>query len=129
MTTKIHAAVDANGNLVRFFITKGQQSDFTKAIDLVDGLDASYVVGDKGYDANYFIEAIQSAGGKAVIPPKSNRKEQRQYDKCIYAARNLVERFFLKLKNFRRIATRYERLAVTYGAMICLAASMIWLAN
>jgi len=96
---------------------------------LIDGFCALYVVGDKGYDADYLVEAIEAAGGEAVIPPKSNRKKPRKYDKCVYAARNLVERFFLKLKNFRRIATRYERLAVTYGAMINLAASMIWLTN
>lgn len=112
---------------MRFFITKGQQSDFTKAIDLIDGLSASYVVGDKGYDADYFVEAIEAAGGEAVIPPKSNRKVQREYDQGVYLARNLVERFFLKIKNFRRIATRYERLAITYGSMISLAASIIWL--
>ena len=129
MTTKIHAAVDANGQLVRFFITRGQQSDFTKGVALIDGLKASYIVGDKGYDANYIVEAIESNGGVAVIPPKRNRKEQRPYDKALYTARNLVERFFLKLKNFRRIATRYERLSTTYAAMVCLAASVIWLSN
>lgn len=115
--------------MVRFLITKGQQSDFTKAVELIDGLKASYVVADKGYDANYIVEAIESVGGEAMIPPKSNRKEPREYDKSIYRARNLVERFFLKLKNFRRIATRYERLAITYGAMISLAAVIIWLTN
>jgi transposase len=62
-----------------------------------------------------------------VIPPKSNRKEQRIYDKCIYKARNLVERFFQKAKEFRRIATRYEKLAITYGAMVNLVACVIWL--
>ena len=129
MTTKIHAAVDANGNLVRFFITPGQQSDFTKGVELVHGFSASYVVGDKGYDADYIVEAIESEGGEAVIPPKSNRKEPRPYDQALYTARNLVERFFLKLKNFRRIATRYERLSKTYAAMVCLAASLFWAAN
>ena len=114
---------------MRFFVTKGQQSDFTRAVDLIEGFCALYVVGDKGYDADYVVEAIESMGGEAVIPPKRNRKKQRSYDRCAYAARNLVERFFLKLKNFRRIATRYERLAVTYGAMICLAASLIWLTD
>lgn len=127
MSTKIHAAVDANGKLVRFFITQGQQSDFTKAVELIDGLEASYVVGDKGYDADYIIDAIEFEGGEAVIPPKSNRKEQREYDKCIYKARNLVERFFLQIKGFRRIATRYEKLSITYASMINLAAVIGWI--
>ena len=61
---------------------------------MIDGFCALYVVGDKGYDADYVVEAIESMGGEAVIPPKSNRKKQRKYDKCIYAARNLVERSF-----------------------------------
>lgn len=121
--------MDANGQLVRFFITRGQQSDFTKGVDLIDGFSASYVVGDKGYDADYIVEAIESEGGEAVIPPKVNRKKLRPYDKALYAARNLVERFFLKLKNFRRIATRYERLSKTYAAMICLAATVFWSSN
>jgi transposase len=96
-------------------------------VDLIEGLEFSYVVGDKGYDADYIIEAVEFGGGEAVIPPRSHRKTQRAYDKCIYKARNLVERFFLQLKSFRRIATRYERLSTTDGAMINLAAVIGWL--
>ena len=121
--------MDANGQLVRFFVTRGQASDFTKGVDLIDGFFASYVVGDKGYDSNAIVEFIEREGGEAVIPPRAHRKEPRSYDKALYTARNLVERFFLKLKDFRRIATRYERLSKTYTAMICLAASVFWASN
>lgn len=121
--------MDANGQLVRFFVTRGQASDFTKGVDLIDGFSASYVVGDKGYDSNAIVESIEREGGEAVIPPRAHRKEPRCYDKALYTARNLVERFFLKLKDFRRIATRYERLSKTYTAMICLAASVFWASN
>ena len=114
---------------MRFFFTRGQESDFTRAADLILGFSASYVVGDKGYDSDAIVAAVESEGGEAVIPPRSHRKETRPYDKALYTARNLVERFFLKLKNFRRIATRYERLAKTYAAMICLAATVFWTAN
>lgn len=127
MTTKIHAAVDANGNPVRLLITKGQQSDHTQAEALIVGFGSDYVIADKGYDSDKFIETIENYGGEAVVPPRSNRKNQRIYDKHIYKARNLVERFFQKVKNFRRIATRYERLGINYGSMLSLAAIVIWL--
>lgn len=129
MTSKIHAATEANGRLIRFRLTPGQWADCGQALPLLDGLSASYVVADKGYDANFVVEAITLQGGEAVMPPRSHRKEQRAYDKAIYSARNLVERLFLKLKNFRRVATRYERLTVTYAAMINLAASLLWLGD
>jgi transposase len=87
--------------LVRFFITCGQESDFTKGAALIEGFGAAYVVADKGYDSDSIVEAIESFGGEAVIPPRSHRKTPRAYNLAIYTARNLVERFFLKLKNFR----------------------------
>ncbi len=94
---------------------------------MIDGYDAEFIVADKGYDSNDFVEAIEASGATAVIPPRSNRKAPREYDKDIYKARNLVERFFQKIKNFRRIATRYERLARNYMSMLQLAATVIWL--
>ena len=94
---------------------------------MISGFSATYVLADKGYDSNSFVDAIEASGAKAVIPPRNNRKIARKYDKCIYHARNLVERFFQKAKAFRRIATRYERLAITYEAMVSLAAVVIWL--
>lgn len=94
---------------------------------MIDGYNADYIVADKGYDSNAFVETIEASGAAAVIPPRSNRTAPRVYDKEIYKERNLVERFFQKIKNFRRIATRYERLARNYLSMLQLAATVIWL--
>ena len=128
MSTKIHAAVDALGNPVRLILTQGQASEYGQADALIDSFDADHVLADKGYDSDDFIRKIESQGAVAVVPPRSNRLSQREYDKTIYKERNLVERLFLKLKSFRRIATRYERLVVNYGSLLYLAAATIWLA-
>ncbi len=127
LSTKIHAAVDALGNPVRFILTGGQSSEIKQAEALIEGFNADYVMADKGYDANLFIEMIELGGATAVIPPKKNRLTKREYDEHLYKERNLVERVFQKLKHYRRIATRYERLAVTYLAMLSLVATVIWL--
>ncbi len=127
LSTKIHAAVDALGNPVRFILTAGQYSEIKQANALIQGLTADYVIADKGYDADSFIAAIESIQAISVVPPKRNRKNMRECDAHIYRERNLVERVFQKLKHYRRIATRYERLAVTYQAMLSLVASIIWL--
>ena len=127
MTTKIHAAVDALGNPVRLLLTAGQASEHGQANALIEDLKVSHVVADKGYDSDAFVETIELSGATAVIPPRSNRVNMRPYDKDIYKARNLVERFFQKIKNFRRIATRYERLSRNYMAMLQLVATVIWL--
>ena len=86
------------------------------------------VIADKGYDADYVVEDIESRGAQAVIPPRSNRKQLRDYDKYLYKERNLVERFFNKLKHFRRIATRYEKTSRNYLAMVTFAAIIILMA-
>lgn len=127
LSTKIHAAVDALGNPVRFLLTAGQHSEIKQANSLIDGFSADYIIADKGYDADAFIVAIEMGGAVAVIPPKKNRKTARNYDEHLYCERNLVERVFQKLKHYRRIATRYERLATTYLAMLSLVATIIWL--
>ena len=127
LSTKIHAAVDALGNPVRFILTAGQHSEINQAYALIEGFSAEYVLADKGYDADAFIIAIETGEAIAVIPPRKNRTTQREYDKHLYRERNLVERVFQKLKHYRRIATRYERLATTYLAMLSLVATIIWL--
>ncbi|HIJ85505.1 MAG TPA: transposase [Magnetococcales bacterium] len=86
------------------------------------------VIADKGYDANHFIEAIETKGAQPVIPPRSNRINPRENDRHWYKERNLVERFFNRIKQFRRIATRYEKLDRNFMGMILLACTMIWLA-
>lgn len=112
LSTKIHAAVDALGNPVRFILTAGQYSEIRQADALIEGFSADYVIADKGYDSDLFIVAIESGEAIAVIPPRRNRTTARAYDEHLYRERNLVERVFQKLKHYRRIATRYERLAL-----------------
>jgi transposase len=113
---------------MRLIITPGQASEYGQADNLIDSFDVDYVLADKGYDSDNFIRKIESQGAVAVVPPRSNRLCQRDYDKVIYKDRNLVERLFLKLKSFRRLATRYERLAENFLSMLYLAAATIWLA-
>ncbi len=125
MSTQIHAAVDALGNPVRLILTAGQYSEIRLANELIEGFSADYVIADKGYDADLFIEVIESGEAIAVIPPRKNRKTLRAYDEHLYRARNLVERVFQKLKHYRLITTRYERLAITYQAMLSLVATVI----
>ena len=127
LSTKIHAAVDALGNPVRFILTQGQSSEYDQAESLIEGFKADFVLADRGYDSNRLIELIRASGATAVIPARKNRLEERDYDKVIYKERNLVERLFQKLKHYRRIATRYERLARNYIAMLFLVATIIWL--
>ena len=124
-TTKIHAACDALGNPLRFFITAGQRSDYLKAIELIEDFKMKALLADKGYDANYIVGAIGEA--EAVIPPRSMRKSQRTYDKELYKERNLVERKFNKLKHFTRVATRYDKLAIAFLSFIHFAAIHILL--
>ncbi|WP_265414968.1 IS5 family transposase [Oceanisphaera profunda] len=128
LTTKIHAAVDALGNPVRLLLTLGLASEYDQAEALLDGFTPSQVLADKGYDSDAFVESIQSVGAEAVIPSRRNRLEPRPLDRHVYKDRNLVERFFQKLKQFRRIATRYERLAKNYQSMLSLVSAVIWLA-
>lgn len=128
MSTKIHAAVDALGNPVRFLLTEGQSSEYGQADALIEGFQAGFVLADKGYDSNAFVEKVRACGAVAVIPSRKNRIDGRDYDKTIYKERNHVERLFQKLKHYRRIATRYERLARNYMAMLSLVATIIWLA-
>ena len=127
LSTRIHAAVDALGNPVRLLIGPGQGSEMRHAGTLIEGIPSDYVIADKGYDADAFIDAIKQAGAIPVIPPRSHRKVPRHYDMHLYQERNLVERLFQKLKHYRRIATRYERLALTCMAMLALASTIIWL--
>jgi transposase len=112
---------------MRFILTGGQAADCKQALTLLDGLTGDAVLADKGYDAGYIVEAVESMGAIAVIPPKSNRKIQREYDKDLYKERNIVERMFNKLKHFRRIATRYEKTASSFMAFLKLAAIWLWL--
>ena len=97
------------------------------AFDLIDGLTAQYVLADKAYDADRLYQKIIDQGGDPVVPPRRNRKRQHAYDTDLYKERNRVERFFSRIKQFRRIATRYDKLASTFMGFVTLAAIMLWL--
>ena len=127
MSTKIHAAGDALGLPVRLIGTPGQRHDIVFAHDLVEGIQAEALLADKGYDANHLVEKMEKRGTQAVIPPKRDRKTQRAYDTDLYKERNHIERFFNKLKQFRRVATRYDKLLANFMGFVKLAAIAIWL--
>ncbi len=128
MSTKIHALVDALGNPLSFLLTPGQAHDLEGADALLPQMEADTLLADKAFDADQrVIEPLLAEGKTAVIPPKSNRKTQRDYDKATYKARHLIENFFCKLKQFRAIATRYDKTARNFLAAIHLAAAIIWL--
>ena len=127
LSTKIHAATEALGLPVRLIATPGQRNDIAFAHDLIDGIKAQVAIADKGYDADHLAGRIASDGIKAVIPPKRNRKVQRHYDAELYKERNRIERFFNKLKQFRRVATRYDKLLANFRGFVLIAAIAIWL--
>jgi transposase len=128
LSTKIHALVDALGNPVAFFLTGGQAHDLDGADALLADMKASTLVADKAFDADKrVIEPLQAAGKSYVIPPKPNRKIQRWYDKEIYKERHLIENFFCRLKQFRAIATRYDKTARNFLAGVHCTAALILL--
>lgn len=126
-TTKIHVMVDALGNPLDFILTGGQAADVTQAYTLIEGIQATYALMDKAYDADKLIEQLKQQNIIPVIPPKSNRKEPREYDESIYRERNLIECFIGKLKQFRRIFSRFEKWAKNYMHFVRFAATLIWL--
>lgn len=127
LSTKIHMLTDARGRPLRFIVTAGQVNDCTQADRLLENVETAHVIADKGYDTEGVLEKIAELGASAVVAPKSDRKEQREYDRELYKRRNLIERTFNKLKRFRRIATRYDRKALYFRSLLYLAASLLWL--
>lgn len=107
-----------------FLITGGQISDYTPAIELLGERKPNAVIADKGYDSDKIVEHVKNTmQAQAVIPPRSNRKQQRDYDRSLYKLRNRIERCFSKLKQFRRFATRYEKSKTCFQALVALACS------
>lgn len=127
MTTKIHTVVEGLGNAVRWCLTGGQVHDVTQAVALLAGLPAGTVMADKAYDADALLAYIAENKAVAVIPPRANRTQLRAYDEHLYTHRNLIERCFCRLKHFRRIATRYDKLAQRFSSFIALVAAFVWL--
>lgn len=120
-SSKVHVTVDALGNPRRVMLTGGQVHDLQMAARLIEHEQTGAVVADKAYDSDWLIAFIEQVGAQAVIPPKANRLEQRAYDENLYADRNKVERFFNRLKHYRRLATRYEKTARNFLAFWQLA--------
>jgi transposase len=130
LTSKIHVVVDQSGLPVCLALTAGQASDKAAAPALLEQLPATaIVVADRGYDWQHLIDLVGRRGGQAHIPTQRDRKVQRSVDPAIYRQRNLVERFFCKLKHFRRIATRYDKLARNFLAAVALASARLWMRN
>lgn len=128
LTTKIHARVDAKGRPVCLLISPGEVHDVMCAEQLLMGLQRrAVVIAHKGYDADRVRAHIRAQGAIPNIPNKTNRKKRFRWTKAIYRERNHVERFFNKVKQFRRIATRYDKLGATFFAFVQLASVRIWL--
>ncbi len=126
-TSKINTMVDALGNPLKFILSAGQQHDIKAAPFLIEGIKGADVLADKGYDDDKFIDAIEMQGCRAVIPPRKNRKEPRDYDKDVYKERHLIECFFGKIKFFRRIFSRFDKTAQAYLGFLNIVAVDIWL--
>jgi len=112
---------------VDFIVTAGQVNDCTQAIGLLGERKVEYVLADKGYDSDAIVEHVARMGAVAIIPPKRNRKQQREYDKTLYKQRNRIERCFSRLKHFRRFATRYEKNKTNFIALVALACTWLHL--
>ena len=117
-------AVDALGNPRRFVLTPGQRADITQAETLIGADRPEAVIADKGYDSDALLELIKALDAEAVTPPKKNRKEQREYNRNLYADRNKIERFMGRIKHYRRIATRYDKKAQNYLGFVQVASIM-----
>lgn len=126
-TTKIHTKVDALGNPIAFILTPGQQNDITQAKQLIGSTTQVTVIADKGYDSDDFIAFLEQRECVPVIPPRKNRLKPRLYDKHLYKERHSIECFFGKIKQFRRIATRYDKSAVAFSGFLNFVGTLIWL--
>jgi transposase len=129
MNTKLHALADADGRPLSFFMTAGQVSDYIGAAALLDDLPkAQWLLGDRGYNADWFRDALQAKGIQPCIPGRRSRKDPIRYDKRRYRRRSRIEIMFGRLKDRRRVATRYDRCATTFFSAVALAATVIfWL--
>jgi transposase len=125
--TKIHALADAKGRLLAILLTGGEAHDYPIAERLIRRAKAAKrVIGDKAYDGNELRLWLKQRGTKPVIPNRSNRRQPFSFNKRLYKERRRIENAFSRLKDFRRIATRYDRLARNFLASICLVAALVW---
>jgi len=128
LTSKLHGAVDALGDPLRVLLSAGQVSDIEQAPNLIDQFPAQAVITGKGYGAEHFVARAETTGAQALIPPCSNRSSPRQFDSHLYRERNLIERLCARLKQCRRIATGYDKLAKSFLSFIHLVCAFVRLA-
>jgi transposase len=129
LNSKLHAVCDGRGRPLVMLLSEGQMSDYTGAALMIDAFPkAKALLGDKGYDADWFRQALTERGITPCIPSKTNRKVQIDYDQVLYRQRHKIENMFGRLKDWRRVHTRYDRCAHTFMSAICIAATVIfWL--
>lgn len=129
MNSKLHAVTDADGRPIALLLTEGQMSDHTGAKLLYPSLpQVGSLIADKGYDSDEFRDALEARGITPCIPPKRNRRTPVPFDRVLYRQRHKIENMFGKLKDWRRVSTRYDRCAHTFFSAICIAATVIfWL--
>jgi transposase len=128
LTTKIHALVDANGLPIRLKLTEGQAHDGRSADDMIEGIGSGQILlADRGYDSDRLRLSLAERGGWANVKPMPNRKRLPAFSPFLYRYRNLVERFFNKIKHFRAVATRFEKHDANYLALVKLAAARVWM--
>ena len=126
-SSKIHVTVDGLGKPLRFRLSPGQAHDITQAEELTEAFDFKRVIADRAYAAQPFVDSLLKKGIEVVIPPHPSAKEKREYDRQWYRERNLVERFINKIKHFRRVFSRYEKLDTSYLGFLHLVGTLIWL--
>lgn len=120
-------ATDALGNAIRFILTGGERNDITQAEALLENLFPDYVLADKGYDSDKFVLLLKKRNAEVVIPSRVNRKIQRQIDLELYKERHLIECCIGKLKHFRRVSARFDKLAKNYLSFVQFAGTIVWL--
>jgi transposase len=126
-STKIHIAVDALGNPLRLLLTAGQSHDSPQAAHLIEGYGPQALIADKGYYSEPLIESVAARGILAVIPPKRNRIVQREYDQHLYRERHLIECFINKIKQYRRVFSRFDKLSKNYLGFLSFVSALVWL--
>ena len=129
-TTKIHLVCEKHGKPLHFHLSGGNLHDCVMAENLLNEVDTSSterVLGDKGYDTDAILDKIDKLGAEAIIPSKSNRRQPRKLRKKTYRKRHRVENVFCSIKQFRSVATRYEKLALHYAGIVAMACIILWL--
>jgi transposase len=126
-STKIHMTVDGLGNPLRLRLTAGQRNDIILANEMIADLHFDYVIADRGYCGHDFRSQILASGAEPVIPPKRNARDPQEYDAWRYRERHLIECFIGKIKHFRRVFSRFDKLASRYLGFLHLTSTLIWL--